>query len=96
MRRGRRADLHRGSCAVSLSSYHSSNVIVALQVLNDLGLVGRLYTGKAASPADGLGLFVEGQIVEFTSGVGPASDVLLLREDANASADSNSGSLVVT
>lgn len=79
-----------------LSSYHSSNVIITLQVLNNLGLVGWLHTGKAASPTDGLGLFVEGQIVKFTSSVGPATDILVLREDADASADSNGSSLVVT
>lgn len=79
-----------------LSSYHSSDVIITLQVLNNLGLVGWLHTGKAASPADGLGLFVEGQVIKFSSSVGPASNILILGEDANASADSDGSSLVVT
>lgn len=83
-------------CPALLSSYHSSDVIQTLQVLHNLGLVGWLHTGKAASPANGLGLFVEGQIVELASGVGLARNILFLREDANATADSNSGSLVVT
>lgn len=88
--------LSRLRSAVKLRSYHSSNVIVTLQVLHNLGLVGWLHTGKAASPAHGLGLFVVGQIVKLTSGVGLARNVLLLAEDANATADSDSGSLVVT
>lgn len=88
--------LSRLRSAVMLRSYHGSNIIVTLQVLHNLGLMGWLHTGKAASPAHGLGLFVEGQIVKLTSGVGPAGNVLLLGEDANATADSDSGSLVVT
>lgn len=78
-----------------LSSYHSSDVIITLQVLNNLGLVGWLNTGEAASPADGLGLFVEGQVIKFSSSVGLASNILVLGEDANASADSDGSSLVV-
>lgn len=78
------------------SSYHSSDVIITLQVLNDLGLVGWLHTGKAAGPAHGLGLFVEGQVIKLSSSVGLASNILFLGEDANASADSDGGSLVVT
>lgn len=78
------------------SSYHSSNVIITLQVLNNLGLVGWLHTGKAASSADGLRLFMEGQIVKFTSSVGPATNILVLREDTDTSANSNGSSLVVT
>lgn len=83
-------------CSALLSSYHSSDVIKTLQELHNLGLVGWLHTGKAASPANGLGLFMEGQIVELASGVGLARNILVLSEDANATADSNSGSLVVT
>lgn len=79
-----------------LSSYHSSDVIITLQVLNNLGLVGWLHTGEAASPAHGLGLFVEGQVIKFSSSVGLASNILFLGEDADASADSDSSSLVVT
>lgn len=79
-----------------LSSYHSSDVIQTLEVLHNLGLMGWLHTGKAASPAHGFGLFMEGQIVKLTSGVGLAFNILFLGEDANATADSDSGSLVVT
>lgn len=79
-----------------LSSYHSSDVIITLQVLNNLGLVGWLHTGEAASPAHGLGLFVERQVIKFSSSVGLASNILFLGEDADASADSDSSSLVVT
>lgn len=78
------------------SSYHSSNVIITLQELNNLGFVGWLHTGKAASSTDGLSLFMEGQIVKFTSSVGSAANILFLREDADTSADSNGSSLVVT
>lgn len=78
-----------------LCAYHGGDVVITLQVLNNLGLVGWLHTGKAASPADGLGLLVEGQVIKFPSGVGLAGNVLVLGEDANASADSDGGSLVV-
>lgn len=76
--------------------HHGSDVIVTLQVLHDLGLVGWLHTGEAASSAHGLGLLVQGQVVKLASGVGLASDVLLLGEDANTTADGDGGSLVVT
>lgn len=79
-----------------LSSYHSSNVIISLQELHNLGLVGWLHTGKAVSPAHSLGLFTAGQIVKLTSSVGLARNILVLGEDANAAANSNSGSLIVT
>lgn len=75
--------------------YHSSNVIETLQELHNLRLVRWLHTGKAASPAYSLGLFVGGQIVKLTSSVGPARNILLLSEDANATADGDSSSLVV-
>lgn len=79
-----------------LNSHHSSNFIKALQELHNLGLVGWLHTGKAASSLHGLGLVVAGQIVKLASGVGFALNILILGEDANAAADSDSGSLVVT
>lgn len=82
--------------SVLLSSYHSSNVIVTLQELNNLGLVGWLHTGEAASPTHSLGLLVEGQVVKLTSGVGSARNILILREDANTTADGDGSSLVVT
>lgn len=58
--------------------------------------MGWLHAGEAASPAHGLRLLVQGQVVKLASGVGLASDVLLLGEDANATADGDGGSLVVT
>lgn len=81
---------------VLLSSYHSSDVIKTLQELNNLGLMGWLHTGKAAGPTHGLRLFMEGQIVKLTTSVGLAGNIHVLTEDANATADSNSSSLVVT
>lgn len=39
---------------------------------------------------------MQGQVVKLASGVGLSSHVLLLGEDANATADGDSGSLVVT
>lgn len=77
-------------------SYHGCNVIITLQVLNNLRLVGWLNTGKAASSAHSLSLLVEGQIIKLTSGVGPARNILIFREDANTTADGDSCSLVVT
>lgn len=77
-------------------SYHGSNVIKTLQELNNLGLVGWLHTGEAASSAHGFRLLVAGQVVKLTSGVGPVGHVLILFEDSNTTANSNSCSLVVT
>lgn len=79
-----------------LNSYHGSNLIKTLQELNNFGLVGWLHTGKAASSAHSLSLFVGGEIVKLTSGVSLARNILVLREDANTTADGNGSALVVT
>ena len=42
-------------CEVRVA-HHGSDLIVALQELNNLGLVGRLDTGEAASPGHGFTL----------------------------------------
>ena len=39
---------------------------------------------------------MEGQVVKLTSGVGSARNILILREDANTTADGDGSSLVVT
>lgn len=77
-------------------SHHSSNLIVALQELNNLRLVGGLNTGKAACPTDSLALLSTGQVIKLTASVSLASHILILSKDANTTADSNSGALVVT
>lgn len=69
---------------------------MTLQELHNLGFVGRLDTGKAAGPDHGLGLFMGGQVVKLASGVGFVLNILILFEDANTTADGDSGSLVVT
>jgi len=79
-----------------LSSHHGGDVIVSLQELDNLGFVGWLDTGKAAGPAHSIGLFVQGQVVKLASGVGLVLNILILLEDANTTADGDSGSLVVT
>lgn len=77
-------------------SHHSSNLIVALQELNNLRLVGGLNTGKAACLTDSFALFTMGQVIKLSAGVSPASYILILSKDANTTADGHSSSLVVT
>lgn len=77
-------------------SHHSSNLIITLQELNNLGLVGGLNTGKAACPTDSLTLLRTGQVIKLTASVSLASYILILGKDANTTADGHSGALVVT
>lgn len=77
-------------------SHHGCNLIEALQVLNDLRLVRWLHSGKAASPLDSILLIVWREVVELATGKCLASDILILTEDANTTADGHSRSLVVT
>lgn len=77
------------------TSYHGSDLIKSLQELHDLGLVGRLDTGKTASVSHGVALGVGREFIELSSGEGHALHVILLGQDANAPADSHSCALVV-
>lgn len=76
-------------------SHHSCDLIVRLQILHDLGLVGRLHSGKAAGATAGLPLLAQGQVVELPASVGSACHILILPKDANSSADGNGRALVV-
>lgn len=77
--------------------HHGGNLVLALQKPNDLGLVGGLHTGVAASVSDSIALkFKWGQVVKLTASEGLSSHILILREDANTTADGHCGSLVVT
>lgn len=69
---------------------------MSLQELNNFGLVGRLDTGKAASPGNSFTLLGTGQVVKLTASVSLASHILILTKDANTTADSDSSTLVVT
>lgn len=79
-----------------MSSHHGCDLIESLQVLDDLGLVGWLHSGEAASLLDGVLLIVWRKVVKLTTSEGLAGDILILAEDANATADGHSGALVVT
>jgi len=72
---------------------HGRDFVHALQVLDDLGFVGRFDTREETrTTASGL-LFSNGQVVEFTARVRFAGGVFLFGEHANTSADSFGGSL---
>lgn len=77
-------------------SHHGCNLIEALQVLNNLRLVGRLHSGKAASPLDGVLLIIWREVIKLATCECLASDIFILTEDADATADGHSCSLVVT
>lgn len=66
-----------------------------MQELNDLRLVGRFHSGKAASLSDGVLLIIWSEVVKLTAGKGLASDILILTEDANTTADGHSCAFVV-
>lgn len=85
----------RTKCTLS-SSHHGSNLIKALQEFNDLRLVGRLHSGEAASLSDGALLVVGREVIKLTASEGFTSDILVLTEDANTTADGHRCPLVVT
>lgn len=58
--------------------------------------MGGLDTGEQTGTGASFTLLADGQIVKFTAGVGLASGILVLSKDTDATADSLSGSLVVT
>lgn len=67
-----------------------------MQELNDLRLVGGLHSGEAASLLDSILLIIWREVVKLTTCEGLASDVLILTEDANTTADGHSCAFVVT
>lgn len=67
-----------------------------MQELNNLGLVGRFHSGKAASLSDGVLLIIWSEVVKLATSEGLASDILILTEDANTAADGHSCAFVVT
>lgn len=90
-----RRSSRRTKCTRS-SSHHGSNLIKALQEFNDLRLVGRLHSGKAASLSHGALLVVGREVIKLTASEGFTSDILVLTEDANTTADGHRCPLVVT
>lgn len=58
--------------------------------------MGRFHSGKAAGLSDGFLLIIWREVVKLTTGEGLASDVLILREDANTTADGHGCAFVVT
>lgn len=78
------------------SPHHGSNLIKALQDLNDLRLVGWFHSGEATSLSDGDLLIIWRKVIKLPTGEGLAGDVFFLTEDANTTADGHSCAFVVT
>ena len=66
-------------------SYHSGDFVHALQVFNNLGLVGGLHTGEQTGLSASSTLLRDGQVVELATRVRLASGVFLFSEHANTS-----------
>lgn len=72
---------------------HGSDLVHALQKLDNLGLVCRLHAREQPGPGTGSSLLRGRKLVKFTSRVAHASSVLVLAKDANPAADGFSSSL---
>ena len=68
-------------------TYHSSNVLVLLKILDNLGFVGGFDTGEASGTLAGDKLLVGSEVVEFAASVGLAVSLLVGVEDADFLAD---------
>uniref|UniRef100_A0AAG5DA10 Uncharacterized protein n=1 Tax=Anopheles atroparvus TaxID=41427 RepID=A0AAG5DA10_ANOAO len=88
--------LLQGRGVVDTITRHCGDFVHALQVLNDLGLVGRLDTREQAGTGASITLGLDGQIVELATGVRLAGGVLFLGEHTDTAADGFGGGLVVT
>ena len=74
-------------------THHSGDLSLALQELNNLGLVGGLHAGKQAGAHAGGTLVLQGQVVKLTAGESQAFGGFSLVEHTNAAADSLSSGL---
>jgi len=81
---------------VNTITSHSGDITVALEVSNNSGLVGWLDSGEESRVQASLELLVLVQVVKLSAGEGFALGVLIIVKDANSSADSDSGVLVIT
>ena len=88
--------LLQGGSVVDTITSHGRNLVHALQVFNDLGLVGRFDTGEEASSAASGALLFGRQVVEFAAREGKTFGAFLFGEDADTAADSFGGGFVVT
>lgn len=64
---------------------HSRDLVHALQVLNNLGLVSGLYAGEQTSSSTSSALLRDGQVVEFAARVRFVSGIFILSEHTNTS-----------
>merc|ERR1711936_634815 len=85
-----------GRSIVDTVTGHGSDLVHALQVLDNLGLVEGLDSGTHARILDAHLLLGGGEVVKLTSREGMAISPLLLGEDSNPPADGNGGVLVVS
>lgn len=67
-------------------TYHGGDLVHALQVLNNFGLVSGLHAGEQASSSASTTLLRDGQVVELAARVRFVSGVLIFTEYANTSA----------
>jgi len=72
--------------------YHGGDLVEGLQDLYDLGLVRGLHPGEAARLHHRLPLLGGREVVKLAAGVGHGGHVVVLPEDAHASADGHGGS----
>lgn len=88
--------LLQGRGVVDTVTSHGRDLTISLKELNNFTLVSGLHSREEACSANGGPLFADGKVVEFSARVGHASGILVLFEDANTTADSFGGSLVIT
>lgn len=88
--------LLQGRGVVHTITSHGRNLIHALQVFNDLGLVSRLHTGEETGSAASFALFILGQIIEFATRIGKAFGGFFFSENTNSSANSFGSGFVIT
>merc|ERR1719273_823685 len=87
--------LLEGGRVVDAVPGHGGDLLHALQVLDDLGLVEWLHAGEHAGVGNGNLLLVGREVVKFASRVGHSVGGLVLVEDPNAAADGGGRVLVV-
>merc|ERR1719494_1219229 len=88
--------LLQGRGVVDSVSSHSGDLVHALQVLDNLGLVERLHSGEHARVLATHLLLGGGEVVELSAREGVALSPLLLGEDADPPADRGGGVFVVS
>ena len=66
-----------------IRSYHSSDVLVLLEIFDNLRFVGRFDTSEASGTLTGDELFIWGKVIEFTTSVGFSVSFFISFKDSN-------------